>query len=223
MLASDYTNILLDLKDILVKNVIAERDQLCIFIENKVKPHTCPACASSTTYIHDYRYQTVKDISIQAKRCLLILRKRRYVCRQCRKRFAEESWLVSRYQRMTNRLEQYLLSLFASTRSIKSIAEECNCSLSTASRHFEKIVYPKAQLPSILAIDEFRGNAGGHKFQCILSDPKQRTLLDILPVLFISSRKGVHQHNSLILLCPNVRHRCRLWNFFAVLFHAVHM
>ena len=82
---------------------------------------------------------------------------------------------------MTNRLQQYLISLFATTRSIKSISLECGCSISTASRFFEQVSYPKPRLTPVLAIDEFRGNAGGHKIQCIVSNPKNRKLLDILP------------------------------------------
>jgi transposase len=37
------------------------------------------------------------------------------------------------------------------------------------------------RLPEVLAIDEFRGNAEGEKFQCILADPKNRRVVDILP------------------------------------------
>jgi len=33
----------------------------------------------------------------------------------------------------------------------------------------------------VLSIDEFRGNADGEKFQCILTDPESRKVLDILP------------------------------------------
>ena len=36
-------------------------------------------------------------------------------------------------------------------------------------------------LPEVLAIDEFRGNAEGEKFQCILTDPKNHKIIDILP------------------------------------------
>lgn len=34
----------------------------------------------------------------------------------------------------------------------------------------------------ILSIDEFKGNAGGQKFQVVLTDPKNRKLFDILPL-----------------------------------------
>ena len=36
-------------------------------------------------------------------------------------------------------------------------------------------------LPTVLSIDEFRGNAGDKKFQCILTDPVHKRIVDILP------------------------------------------
>lgn len=181
MLAIDYTNILLDLKDSIVTKVITEPTTLSIFIEQKRQRHSCHICAKPTNKIHDYRQQTIQDISISGKSVRLILRKRRYCCMYCQKRFPESNHFLGRYQRMTHRLQHYLISLFATTRSITSIAQEGHCSTNTAIRMFEKISYPKPVLPAVIAIDEFRGNAGGHKFQCILSDPKNRRLLDILP------------------------------------------
>jgi len=43
----------------------------------------------------------------------------------------------------------------------------------------EKLSLPK--LPKVLSVDEFKGNAGGRKYQCILTDPDKRKILDILP------------------------------------------
>lgn len=181
MLASDYTNILLNLKDSLITNVITNEKTIDVFVEQKRQIHTCPACSSPTDKVHDYRQQAIKDMPMLGKSVRLILRKRRYRCSYCQKRFFEHNAFLARYQRMTNRLQQYLLSLFATTRSMTSIAQECSCSISTAIRQFAKVSYPKPLLPAVIAIDEFRGNAGGEKFQCILSDPKNRKLLDILP------------------------------------------
>ena len=36
-------------------------------------------------------------------------------------------------------------------------------------------------LPEVLSIDEFKGNAGNEKYQCILVDPAKHRVLDILP------------------------------------------
>lgn len=44
----------------------------------------------------------------------------------------------------------------------------------TVSRVFRLIQYDKPNsLPKVLAIDEFKGNTGNEKYQCILVDPKK--------------------------------------------------
>ena len=181
MLTTYYTEFLLGLKDIRVTRFSTDNDSIIINLEQLRKPHACPVCATTTDTVHDYRVQTIRDIPLLGKSVFLIVRKRRYVCPACGKRFAESNALFGRYQRMTNRLQHYIISCFASTRSATSIAKECRCSLTTVMRYFGVVSYPKPQLPSVIAIDEFRGNAGGHKFQCILSDPVNKKLLDILP------------------------------------------
>lgn len=181
MLTTNYTHILLELKDSLVTNVVTAEKSTFVYVQQKHKSHSCPACGKQTDRVHDYRQQTVKDMPLLGKTLYLVLRKRRYCCRFCRKRFPEQNHFLARYQRMTSRLQRYILSLFAATRSITSIAQECDCSVSTAIRLFTIVRYPKPQLPKVIGIDEFRGNAGGHKFQCILSDPLERKVIDILP------------------------------------------
>lgn len=181
MLKTDYINTLLSLKDAIVTKITNDEKTISIFVDQKRKSVCCPSCSTVSDRVHDYRWQSIKDLPIQGRAVIINLRKRRYCCPACQKRFFENTSLLARYQRMTNRLQQYLISLFATIRSSKSIALECNCSNSTVCRQFEKVVYPKPQLTSVLAIDEFRGNAGGHKFQCILSDPESKKLLDILP------------------------------------------
>ena len=43
------------------------------------------------------------------------------------------------------------------------------------------MLFRSSLLPNVLSIDEFKGNAGGEKFQAILTDPKNSTVFDILP------------------------------------------
>ena len=38
-----------------------------------------------------------------------------------------------------------------------------------------------SRLPEAVAFDEFKGNAGGERFQCIVTDPLGRRVFDILP------------------------------------------
>src|SRR5690554_7258929 len=48
-------------------------------------------------------------------------------------------------------------------------------------RVFDLISPGKPKLPEVIYIDEFKGNAETGKYQCIITDPKNRKVLDILP------------------------------------------
>lgn len=186
MLYNNYIERLLELKGIIVKDVKNNYDEIHIQVENIVKEHRCPNCNSATAKIHDYRIQKVKDISILGKKTYIHLRKRRFVCKHCSKRFYEETSFLPKYHRMTSRLVEYIISQLYSTHSMTSIANQCNVSAFTVARVFDYIYYTNTNLPKVLSIDEFKGNAGDGKYQCILTDPKNKKVLDIL--------KGREQH-----------------------------
>lgn len=122
-----------------------------------------------------------------AKNTLLILKKRRYAC-SCGKRFLENYDFLPKYSRMTNRLAAFIISELRNCIPLALVAKKTNTSAHTVARIFDFVQYDKpSSLPKVLAIDEFRGNAGGQKYQCILVDPKKRRILDIL-----SDRKQSH-------------------------------
>lgn len=50
-----------------------------------------------------------------------------------------------------------------------------------AIRYFKLVNYCCKELPEVFSIDEFKGNAGGEKFQTILTGAKNRRKIDILP------------------------------------------
>ncbi len=169
-----YTERLLNLKDIIVTNVEVTESEYRISIERKRSLHTCPCRGTQADRVHDYRWQSVKEISILGKRAILLLHKPRYVCPACNKRFAEQNDFLPKYQRMSSRLRQYIISRFAQMRSATSIAQECGYSLTTVLRLFRSVSYPRPNLPPAISIDEFKGNAGGHKYQCVLTNPKKK-------------------------------------------------
>ena len=82
---------------------------------------------------------------------------------------------------MTNRLCAFVIDKLRDERSFTSVAKEVDLSLSTVIRIFDVISYPKAELSTALSIDEFKGNTNGEKYQCILTDPVNKVVLDILP------------------------------------------
>lgn len=177
---SNCTKKLLGLEDVILKKVVQADNYVKLFIETAPSPHICPCCGSSTSRIHDYRSQVVKDLPMQMKHTYLILRKRRYVC-SCGKRFLEKYSFLPSYRRQTLRLSYKVIALLRETRSIKSVANEADISASTVARLLDTVSYSSPSLPECIAIDEFKGNAETGKYQCILVDAKKHRLLDILP------------------------------------------
>ena len=172
------------LKDVIVKNVTDESDRLILDIELPRKPHRCPCCHKETNKIHDYRIQMVKDLSAFGKQVILRLRKRRYVCPDCGKRFCENNSFLPRYYRLTQRKILRIIDEFHKLKSASMIARENDVSVTTAIRYLDVLSCGSQKLPEVLSIDEFKGNAEGEKFQTILTDPEHRQVMDILPNRF---------------------------------------
>ena len=183
MLEQDYISKILDLEDVIITKVENCADSLHFYIEIPVQEHICPNCEHSTAYIHDYREQIIKDIPLGRKN-YIHLRKRRYVCPHCNKRFYEKNPFLARYHRTTTRLVAAVITAFRKLQPAKEIASQFNLSSTTALRYFDLVEYRCSKLPEVLSIDEFKGNAGGEKYQCILTDADQRKVMDILPNRF---------------------------------------
>lgn len=181
MLYEDHSAKLLGLEDIIVKKVWENEGEQHIEIELLRQTHICPCCGAKTDRIHDYRIQRIKDIASFGKNVYLHLRKRRYACGSCNKRFYEKNSFLPRYHRMTKRKNARIIEDFRDTVSASYIAKKHNISVSTALRYFNFVSYSCKTLPEVLSIDEFKGNANGEKYQTILTDAKNRKTLDILP------------------------------------------
>ena len=181
MLYKYFTEKLLGLQGLNITNIEVDEKTIIIHAEKERKEHICKKCKTATNIIHDYRTQVIKDIPAFGKLVNVVLRKRRYRCPCCGKRFFEENVFLPKYHRMTNRLAAFVIDKLRDERSFTSVAKEVNLSVSTVIRIFDIISYPKAKLNEALSIDEFKGNTNGEKYQCILTDPVNKVVLDILP------------------------------------------
>ena len=176
----NYIKDLLDLEDVIITKIIHADNYVKFFLNTKPKPHICPSCGNSTTKIHDYRWQTIKDLPFQLKKCYLVLHKRRYVC-SCGKKFYESYEFLPRYLHRTKRLTWKIADLLHETTSLKSVAKTSNVSVTTVCRILDNIHYSCPPLKEAVSIDEFKGNARTGKYQCILVNPKNHSIMDILP------------------------------------------
>ena len=180
MLYTNFTEKLVGLQDLIITNIEDNEKEIHIYGKMKRKPHKCPCCGEFTDKIHDYRDQLIKDIPVFGKKLIIHLRKRRYCC-QCGKRFFEKNTFLPRYHRMTNRLSAHIINELANEVSFTSVAQKVNLSTTTIMRVFDLVSYAPKQLPTTLSIDEFKGNTNKEKYQCIITDPVNKVVLDILP------------------------------------------
>ena len=180
MLSTNYNESLLNLQDVFIKKIEKDEKTINIHVEMFVKKQICPHCNNKTKYIHGYRKQKIKDLEAYGLKTILIYNKRRYRCNKCGKCFSEKNSFLPKYHRMTSRLIATIIDKLRSEVSFTHVAKEVNLSVSTVIRIFDKVNYTKPQMPEVLSIDEFKGNTGGEKYNCILTDPKTGIVLDIL-------------------------------------------
>ena len=180
MLYKYFTEKLTGLQGLSIEKVEENQNTIHIHCKLERKKHKCPCCGKLTNTIHDYREQVIKDIPAFGKYVFIHIKKRRYRC-TCGKRFAEKNKFLPRYHRMTNRLSAYIIDKLRDAVTYTSVAREMNLSVNTVIRVFGVVDYGHKNLPSALSIDEFKGNTGGEKYQCIITDPVKKVVLDILP------------------------------------------
>ena len=182
MSGKEYTTELLKLKDAQIERMEETEEEIILQISLKRKMHNCPRCKAETDQVHDYRIRAVKDLSIRGKPLKLLYRRRRYFCPSCGKRFSEACAFLGKYQRFTYQVTERIMQLLHHRWSMKDIARDTRTSVSGVARCLA--LYPQGkprELPRVLSFDEFKGNANGERFQCILTAPEERRILDILP------------------------------------------
>lgn len=179
---NDFISNILEMEDLIITNVESDSKEMHIYFKLERRNHVCPACGTVTDKVHDYRPSIIKDSPIMGKKTFLHYSKRRYHCDCCGKHFYETFNYLPKHCRITTRLNFLAISLLGDTQNVSSIARQVGISASTIFRRMNDMNFPKpSSLPMVLSIDEFKGNAGGEKFQAILTDPKKHVVFDILP------------------------------------------
>lgn len=73
------------------------------------------------------------------KKRYLVLRKRRYICKECGKKFFEHVKFLGKHPRMTNRLTGYIVNQLSSLSSMKEVAKQTNVSAEAVMKLFDKV------------------------------------------------------------------------------------
>ena len=112
MLQKDYITNILGIANISADKIERDREGVHIYISTKQSVHVCPCCGQKTKYIHDYRTQKIKDLNLYGEHCCLMLRKRRYVCGNCGKRFYEKYDFLPKYSHFSQRVYIFIALLY---------------------------------------------------------------------------------------------------------------
>ena len=175
---------LLGIQEKLVKKF--ERNENCIniWLETKPKLHICPSCNHYTKHIHDYRTQKIQHINVGKVVSYLFLKKRRYICNHCGKKFYEHYDFLQKYFRKSNQVFDNVCNDLKKLKNLKTIAQDNYISIPTVVRymHYNILLSNKynIHLPQRIGIDEFKGNCNNSKYLFHIFDLDTHKTIDIL-------------------------------------------
>lgn len=147
----------------------------------------CPKCATLCTVIYDHRYVGILDAPIRDQRVRLRIKKRRFLCRLCKKPFTELLHGIFSGARITERVRKTILWSCKRYQNLVQVGQSMGCSTSTVRRslyaHLEVDVrrhlnYP---WPEKLGIDEHafgrsKSHYSGTEFNTIFTDIRRHRL-----------------------------------------------
>ena len=179
----NYTEIIFKIKEEYIKHTRVNEDGSVHFtLEIPVVEQVCPHCGASTRKSKGKRSRDVKFGAMQHHTVTATYLQRRYKCQECNHTFIEKNPFVSRYLRLSKSNLEYLFRQLGEKGSFTEMAKRSDVSVSTVIRYCSKLAIPKpAQLPTVLGIDEYKGNAEGQMYQVIITDLRNHSVVDILP------------------------------------------
>ena len=179
----NYTEIIFKIKEEYIKHTRVNEDGSVHFtLEIPVAEQVCPHCGASTRKSKGKRSRDVKFGAMQHHTVTATYLQRRYKCQECNHTFIEKNPFVSRYLRLSKSNLEYLFRQLGEKGSFTEMAKPSDVSVSTVIRYCSKLAIPKpAQLPTVLGIDEYKGNAEGQMYQVIITDLRNHSVVDILP------------------------------------------
>ena len=153
----------------------------------------CPECGSISLNVKDYsNLQTVRHVPLGNKGSMISFRKKRYICKTCRKAFYDNPYWICEDQHMTQMLRIQILKEFQTLHSVRDIARSTFTTEHIVTDFLDKIEVPAPiKLPQTLCIDEFKGSSGEwdpdrkrwiiNRFHTNICNGDNGTVVDILP------------------------------------------
>lgn len=168
-------------KNVDVWDMYQSNNTLTVELFTKVRKQKCPVCKSRTNRTHAYRTQEIQGPIFSGISIKVTLKKRRYICKECNSTFFERLQMVDHYQRCLNSLQMSALT-YVAVNSFKTAAQIAGITTNRLIRLFDRRkIDTKKILPRVIGIDEFKGDAGGERFQTVIADLENKEIIEILP------------------------------------------
>ena len=174
---------LLNLQGVKQDKVKYSKNLIEIWVSCPVKEHICPCCKNKTSRIHDYYLRSFNHINVGKRNTKIYYNQRRYLCTNCGKRFVESNSFIEKFYRHSNDVVNSVFDGLTDIRNFSQIGKDNNMSAGNVIRLMSKfmpIFHNVTYLPEAIGIDEFRGNAGGNKFQVVITDLKKHKVIDVI-------------------------------------------
>lgn len=155
-------------------------------LNSKVRSR-CPHCHKYTKSVHSkLKAMEIKYLEIAGYTTYLVVYKRRFNCKSCKKIFTENNYINGTKKTMSLKLEQkILMDLRDYNLSLSYIAKHNNVSDNTVRNVLKRYMknYPNylKTLPSVISFDEFKADTRKGKYAFIINDLLDRQVIDILP------------------------------------------
>ena len=147
------------LPEIVLTNFFRHKLHIFLYAEKKSEMEVCPKCATPSTTGYDSREVRLRDAPLRNRAVTLVLTKRRFFCKPCKKPFTEPIAGVKKGRRTTERYRNSLLWACENFTDLKRVKNTYRCS----SGFLYKAFYEQLELqtrkrqypwPKTIGIDE---------------------------------------------------------------------
>jgi transposase len=171
-----------------IKEVI-NNNQRIFFCEKESEFEVCPKCATKSSTIYDHVFVTIRDAPLRQRHVILKIKKRRFLCKTCKKPFREPVQGIFKGFRTTQRLRGHIRWAAENYSDLSRVARYTNSSSWLVYKSFYEQIdlvlrEYKSPWPKTIGIDEhsFLRSAKKHRtdFVTVFIDYNNKRMKEVV-------------------------------------------